>query len=148
MLTADISRAVGLCRGPKYVLGTDRAAGLEISEAVPVGETWLLQLVAFTLAQGITQTPLPDIVVDDGTGANIIYQGPCASSAQNASVTARYFVGQDLLLGAGGAATRINSPLPSGLLLPSGSRIRTLTAGIGANSDFGPPLFLVIKYGG
>lgn len=130
---------------PKYVTGTNPAANTEISETVPVGKYWQLLAVAFTMAQGATQTPLPSLLIDDGT--TLIYQAPCASSAQNASVTARYFVAPGLTLGAGGANTVIGSPLPSGLVLPPGSRIRTSTAGIGANSDYGAPLIHVIEYG-
>lgn len=126
-------------------LGTNPGANTEISVTVPAGKFWELLAVAFTLAQGLTQTPLPDLIIDDGT--NVIYQAPCASSAQNASVTARYFAAPGLTLGAGGAATRINSPLPSGLILPGGSRVRTSTSGLGANSDYGPPLLLVVEAG-
>lgn len=129
----------------KFVTGTDPAANTEISETVPTGKYWELLAVAFTLAQGGTQTPLPDLVIDDG--ATIIYQAPCASSAMNVSTTARFFAAPGLTLGAAGAATRVNSPLPAGLVLPPGSRVRTVTAGIGANSNYGAPLLHVVEYG-
>jgi hypothetical protein len=136
----------GASRGPKLITGSDPAAGAECSDAVPTGKAWQLLSWAVTLAQGITQTPLPDLIIDDGT--SVIYQAPLASSAQNASVTAQYFAAPGLTLGAGGAATRINAPLPLGLILPAGFRIRTVTAGIGANSNYGSPRIFVVEHGG
>jgi hypothetical protein len=130
---------------PKYVTGTNPAANTEILETVPVGKLWLVHALAFTIVQGATQTPLPDLVIDDGT--TVIYQAPCASSAMNASVTARFFIAPFLTLGAGAANTRINSPLPYGLMLPAGSRISTVTAGKGANTDLSALLALVTELG-
>lgn len=136
---------------PKWVTGANPAANTEITDAVPAGKVWELLGIAFTLAQGATQTPLPTLVIDDGTstvGSTVGYQAPCASSAQNASVTARYFIFPGLTLSAGGAATSIYSPFPlGGLILPAGSRISTSTAGKGANTDYGAPLYLVVEYG-
>lgn len=131
--------------GARVIIGADPAANAEVLATVPTGKTWHLLLVAFTNVQGGSGTSLPDLVLDDGT--NVLYQAPCASSAQNTSVTARYFVAPGLTLGAGGAATRINSPLPTGVLLPSGSRVRTVTAGLSATTDYGPPALSVIEYG-
>lgn len=127
-------------------LGSNPAAGSEISESVPAGRYWEVLAVAFTNVQGGAGTSLPDLVIDDG-GSNVQYQAPCASSAQNTGVTARYFVAPGLTLGAGGAATRINSPLPTGLILGPGWRIKTVTAGLSANTDYGSPMILLIEYG-
>jgi hypothetical protein len=143
-MSHGLERTAGLNRGAKVILGANPAAGSECSDTVPASETWLLLAWAVTLAQGLTQTPLPDLLIDDGT--NLLYRTPLASSAQNASVTADYFAAPQLPLGAGGANTRITAPLPSGLILPAGFRIRTVTAGIGANSDYGQPRIFVVKY--
>lgn len=121
--------------------GTDPAANTEISETVPAGETWRLRAVTVSLAQGATQTPQPSLIIDNGT--TTVYQGLGASSAQNASVTCQYTWAPGLTLTAGAANTVANAPLPDDLLLPAGWRIRTSTAGIGANSNYGAPTILV-----
>lgn len=127
------------------VLGTDPAANTELLDTVPDGTVWLLLSYAVTLVQGATQTPQPTLVIDDGT--HVVYQGVMASTAQNASVTCRYFAAPGLTLSAGTANTVAYSPIPSGLLLPAGSRIGTSTAGKGANSNYGAPSILVIEIG-
>jgi hypothetical protein len=128
---------------PRVILGSDPAAGAECSDTVPAGKSWSLFAWAVTLAQGLTQTPLPDLVIDDGT--NIIYRGPLASSALNASVTADLYAAPGLVLGAGGAATKVLSPLPTGFILGPGFRVRTITAGIGANTNYGAPRLFVAE---
>jgi hypothetical protein len=46
----------------------------------------------------------------------------------------------------GSAASVANTgPLPEGLVLPPGYRIRTLTTGIGANTNYGAPVLMVAE---
>ena len=133
---------------PKRVAGADPAAGLEVTDAVPAGKTWELMLVSIPLVQGLTQTPQPILQIDDGT--NLIAELFGSSAAQAASTTCRYTWGPDLPLSAQistGANVRSTAPLPSGLYLPAGYRIKTSTLGIGANSDYGAPVYFVIEYG-
>jgi hypothetical protein len=129
----------------KPFTGTDPAANAEISEAVPAGKWWEILAISVLLVQGATQTPQPTITVDDGT--TVFFASLGASSAQNASVTTRYTWAPGLTLSAGGAATSATAPLPSGLILPAGYRIKTVTAGKGANTDYGAPQFFVRELG-
>jgi len=129
------------------VAGANPAAGAEISEAVPAGKHWRLVSVSVALAQGLTQTPQPILVIDDG--ANVVWEGFGSSAAQAASTTCQYTwaVGH-ALSGQVGTGTGVHStgPLPEGLLLPAGWRVRTSTIGIGANSDYGVPSLLVVEF--
>jgi hypothetical protein len=128
----------------KVVVGADPAANAEFSQAVPAGKTWNLLAVTVSLVQGITQTPQPTLILDDGT--TTFFQTFGASSAQNASVTTQYTWSADLPLTAGGAATVATAPIPADLYLGPGSRIRSSTIGIGANSNYGAPAFYVVEF--
>jgi hypothetical protein len=129
----------------KPVTGTDPAANAEISESVPTGKWWELLAISVVLVQGITQTPQPMLTIDDGT--NVFYASLGASSAQNVSTTTRYTWAPGLTLTAGAAAAAATAPLPSGLILPAGYRIKTVTAGKGGNTDYGAPQILVREIG-
>lgn len=129
----------------KRVAGANPAAGNEVSDAVPAGKSWVLFGLSVQLVQGLTQTPNPTIVIDDGT--NIVFQSTPLASAINASVTAQISAAPGLALSGGGAATVATIPLPAGFVLPSGWRIRTVTAGIGANTDYGVPSYFVCELG-
>ena len=125
--------------------GTNPAANAEISQTVPAGKFWLLMSVSVSLVQGITQTPQPVLIVDDGT--NVLFESFGASSAQNSSITTQYTWAPNLPLTAGGAATVCTAPLPVSLVLGPGYRVRTSTLGIGANTDYGAPQLLYVQYG-
>jgi hypothetical protein len=132
----------------KTIVGTDRAANTEVSETVPTGKLWKLLAVSVQLAQGATQTPLPHLRIKDANG-NVLARIPGASSAMAVSTTCRFTwaPGQPLIAPVG-ATTEVaaTAPLPSGLLLRANAIIETLTAGIGANSDYGVPSLLVVEY--
>jgi len=129
--------------------GTDQAANTEISETVPADEFWLLLAVSVALVQGITQTPQPILVIDDGV--DVVFESFGSSAVQAVSTTCRYTWATGLLLsGQVGAGVDVHAvaPLPSGLLLPGGYRIKTNTLGKGANTNYGSPSLLYVKYGG
>lgn len=133
------------------VPSADPAAGAEVAYTVPAGSTLKLLVVTVQLVQGLTQTPLPTLVIDDGT--NIIYQAPGSSDAtgQPASTTARYTWAVGLPLTARVGTTPniyAYAPLPQGLILPTNWRVRTVTAGSGANTDYGVATLLAEDYGG
>jgi hypothetical protein len=144
---AGITRGAPMGSAPsaKRVAGTDVAANTEISEAVPAGKFWELLAVQVTLAQGATQTPLPTLLITDASD-NEVFAAPGASAAQNASVTSRYTWASGFTLTAGAAATRNYAPLPRGLVLPAGWKVKTSTSGIGANSDYGIPSIYVVEF--
>jgi hypothetical protein len=124
--------------------GSNPAANAEFSATVPAGQYWLLMSVTVSLVQGATQTPQPTLIVDDGT--TTIFQGFGASSAQNSAVTTQYTWAPGNTLTAGAAATIATAPLPAGLVLGPGYRVRSSTLGIGANSDYGAPGLLYVKF--
>lgn len=131
---------------PSSVAGTNPAANTEIAETVTTGEFWELQAVTVALVQGATQTPQPILIIDDGT--NVLYESFGSSAAQGASTTCQYtWAPGHTLSGQVGTGANVHSvaPLPAGLLLGPGYRIRTSTLGIGANSDYGAPRLLVRK---
>jgi hypothetical protein len=128
--------------------GSDPAAGLEVSQTVPAGKYWELIAVSVVLVQGLTQTPQPLLSIDDG--ADVIWEVYGSSAAQAVSTTCRYnwAAGAELTGQIGtGANVHSTSRLPDGLIIPAGYRIRTITPGIGANSDYGVPSFFVAQYG-
>jgi hypothetical protein len=130
----------------QVVLGTDVAANTEISETVTAGETWELVAVSVALVQAATQTPLPILIVDDGTSVIFEMFGSTTVQAVNTTTQYTWFPGAPLT-GQVGATTNVHStgPLPPGLVLKAGSRIRTSTIGIGANSNYGVPSITVRK---
>jgi hypothetical protein len=130
----------------QVVLGSDVAANTEISETVTAGETWELVAVSVSLAQAATQTPLPILIVDDGTSVIFEMFGSTTVQAVNTTTQYTWFPGAPLT-GQVGATTNVHStgPLPPGLTLKAGSRIRTSTIGIGANSNYGVPSITVRK---
>ncbi len=131
--------------GQLLVVATaDPAANAEFSQVVPAGRWWKLGSVSVSLVQGITQTPQPILVIDDG--ASVLFESFGASSAQNASVTTQYTWAPNLPLTAGGAATVATAPLPAGLVLKPGYRVRSVTLGLGANSNYGPAQIYVAEY--
>jgi hypothetical protein len=109
---------------------------------------WWVQSVCIALVQGATQTPQPILIIDDGTVS--VFQGFGSSAAQAVSTTCTYTWAPGLVLtGQIGATTTVNSQgaLSDDLVLPPGYRIRTLTLGLGANSDYGVPSALVVELG-
>lgn len=147
MLTG-LERLLGIPEAIKVVTGADPAANAEVAVTVTTGRAWLLLGVSVSLVQGITQTPQPILTIDDGT--TTLFEGFGSSAAQSVSTTCRYNWAPGLTLSAQvGATTNVHAtaPLPSGLILPSGSRITTNTLGKGANSDYGVPALYVVEYG-
>lgn len=132
----------------KPVLAADPAAGGECTATVPAGKAWLLMSVSVQLVQGITDTPQPILVLDDGT--NVFYEGVGSSAVQAVSTTTRYTWAPDNpLTGQVGATTNVHStaPLPEGVVLLAGYRVRTNTIGITATGNYGVPVLYVCEFG-
>lgn len=131
----------------KRITAADPAAGVEVSVTVTALKYWELIAVYLPCVQGITQTPLPILQIDDG--ANVIAEFAGSSAAQVVSSTTFYTWGVDLpLSGQVGATpnTRSTGALPVGLILPPGYRVRTSTQGLGANTDYGVASLFVAEY--
>jgi len=122
--------------------GTDPAAGVEITQAVPTGVLWRLSSLSFVLTTDATVSNRQvRLVLDDG--ANIFARIP-APAVQPASIAVRYTFGDGLAnFSAGDDAV---APTPSGLLLPVGFRFRTLTTNLQAGDNFGQPQFNVEEW--
>lgn len=135
-------------RALAVVTGTNVAANTEWTETVPAGTWYQLLSVTITLVQGATQTPQPKLVIDDGT--TTLFASFGSTTAQAASTTQRYTWAPGLTLsGNVGATTNVHSvaPLPAGMVLGPGYKLSSgTTVGIGANSDYTAPSFLVWKY--
>lgn len=129
----------------KRVAGANPAANAEISDTVPAGKWWVLISVSVQLVQGATQTPFPSLVIDDG--ANITYQAFCGTAAVSAATTTQLTWAVNLPSVGAAASTANSGPLPRDFILPAGYRIRTLTTGIGANTDYGVPSYFVCELG-
>jgi hypothetical protein len=128
-------------------VGSNVAANTEFSETVPAGETWELVAVTVSLAQGATQTPLPILVIDDGT--TVVFESFGSTTVQATSTTTQYtWAPGHPLTGQVGATTNVHStgPLPLGMVLGGGWRIRSSTIGIGANSNYASPAILFRRY--
>ena len=123
------------------------ATGITISTTTQgtQSKSWLLLSASVSLAQGATQTPNPTLIIDDGS--NVVFQSTPLASAINAGVTAQVTWAPGVALSGGGAATVCTIPIPYGLVLPTGYRIRTSTAGIGANTNYAAPSYLVVELG-
>jgi hypothetical protein len=129
-------------------IGSNPAANAEFSITVPAGKFWKVLSVTVSLVQGATQTPQPILVIDDGT--NVLFESFGATGAQSASTTARYswVAGGPQPAALVGTTPNIHAvaPLPSGLVLPPGSRIQSSTLGKGAATDYAAPALLIVEY--
>jgi hypothetical protein len=119
---------------PDYATSSDPAANAEASITVPAGSTWIIMCAHLTVAQGATQTPLPQLQIATSAGT-VIGLYPGASAAQSASVTSTYDWYEGATLTAGAGATSNRSPIPRGLSVKGGMVISTVTTGKGANTD-------------
>jgi hypothetical protein len=127
----------------RTILGTNPAAGVEISETVPTGARWKLRTFSYTLvASAAVANRLPVLTIDDG--ANILWEVG-NNVAQTASQTAKYRAGVGVPLTTYGALSYL-LPLPSELWLAAGSRIRTVTAAIDAGDDYGAPVYTIEEF--
>lgn len=128
--------------------GTDQAANTEFSETVPASKWWELLSVTVVLVQGATQTPQPILTIDDGT--TVLFEAFGSTAVQASATTCRYTWSPGGAASGqvgSGAGVHSTAPLPGGLILPAGYRIRSNTIGIGANSDYGAPSLYVVEYG-
>jgi hypothetical protein len=132
----------------KRVTGATPGAGIDFTLTVPAGKWWQLFAVYAVLAQGVTQTPQPILFLDDG--ANAFMESIGSTALQAISTTCAYSWAEGMVLTGqigSGAGVHSNAPIPDGLVLPAGFRIRSTTLGIGANSQWGVPTAFVAELG-
>lgn len=132
--------------GPGFIraiAGTNPAAGVEISESVPVGAMWRLlgwraQLVA--AAGGGTRVPI--LVIDDGVTTLVESVAP---TGQAGGTTVDYLASPGLArLDEGQSRQRLGFPV--GLILDQNYRIRTSTVALAAGDDWGTPILWVEEW--
>jgi hypothetical protein len=102
--------------------------------------------VALTKGGAAINTSVSQSGVHTLYNSPIIYEGFGSTNAQAASTTCRYTWGLGLSNSAVvGTTTNVHATatLPAGTIVGPGFRIRSFTVGIGANSDYGAPLFQV-----
>lgn len=127
----------------RSILGTDPAAGADISETVPTGAAWRLRAFYFTLVCDATVvTRVPYLVLDDGS-AIYARQQPVASIT--AGLTAIVTFSEN---GATGGNGTFATPgfIPTDLLLPAGHRIRSATLNLQAGDNISAPQYLVEEF--
>jgi hypothetical protein len=127
----------------RAIVGTDPAANVEISEAVPTGARWKLRSFRFVLvADANVANRAVVLTIDDG--ANVLFE-----TASAVAVTAGQTATFNALAGSpfftyGTLAYHI--PLPPDLVLPAGARVRTVTANRQVGDNYGAPTYLVEEY--
>jgi len=127
----------------RTIVGTNPAAGVEISETVPAAARWKLRTFGFTLVtSAVVANRTPVLTIDDG--ANIIWETG-NNVAQTATQTAKYRAGIGVPLTTIGALT-YQLPLPSDLPLLAGYRIRTVTGLIDVGDDYAAPIYEVEEW--
>lgn len=129
------------------IVGADPAANAEMSVTVPAGKIWEVISVSVQLVQAGAGSSQPILTIDDGT--NVFWEMFGSSAAQAITTTCRYTWAPDCpLTGQIGATTNVHSvaPLPEGLTIPAGYRIRTNTIGLSGSTDYGPPSLFVVQY--
>lgn len=127
----------------RSIVGTDPAAGVEISETVPTNAIWRLQsFLARLVTDATVGNRFPTLLLDDG--ANVFQRYP-NSALQAASQTMDW---QWSPIGAafGSAGSFQLGFIPPDLYLPGGFRIRTSTGGIQAGDNWGAPNLLVEEW--
>lgn len=108
-------------------------------------KAWALLAVSVQCVQGATQTPFPSLIIDDGS--NVLFQSFCGTAAISAATTVQCTWAPSLPAFGAAATTANTGPLPYGLILQPGYRLRTSTTGIGANTNYGAPSYLVCELG-
>src|SRR5574337_660004 len=114
--------------------GTDPAAGVQISETVPIGGRWRIRSVRATLVtSAVVAARQVHLVIDDG--ATIILESVCTST-QAASLTRNY---NAAAYGAspGSVASELYILIPPDLVLFQGWRIRTAVDLFDAGDNWG-----------
>ncbi len=127
----------------RAIVGTDPAAGAEISESVPAQTRWRLIAIFAQLTTSITvATRTVSWVLDDGVNT---YWRAISFGTQGASLTQSYEAGTFGSSGIQGNTLSMEG-LPYPCWMTSTFRIRTLTTNLQAGDNWGPPTYLVEEW--
>ncbi|HET7713267.1 MAG TPA: hypothetical protein VFK94_02215 [Patescibacteria group bacterium] len=125
----------GAAQTIESIASADPAAGSNVSMVVPAGEQWLLESLHVSLVTDATVANRRMVLTVDN-GVNIVAK-VSAGFVQAASLTHDYTFAQGVL---DYSAIRDNHgliSLPSGLLVPSGYRVRTAVVNLQAGDNLG-----------
>lgn len=128
----------------RYIVGTDQAAGVEVSETVPPGARW--QLLTFQVDVTFSVVPgnrIPCLRLD-ALGVQYVRIPPAAAGGPGDSDNFYWLTG----LGQVGviAPGQVVTGLPTRYMLPSGHHIQTETVGLNAGDNFQAPRFTVLEW--
>lgn len=127
----------------RVISGTDQAAGSDITETVPANVRWsLLTFEAAFVASAAVANRRVSLRLDDGT--NEFYK--VESHADVTAGQTRTFTMYQTGLPSNGNNITFYLPLPIGIHLLPGFRIRTVTSAIDAGDNWGQPFFLVEEW--
>lgn len=127
----------------RTIVGTDPAAGVEISETVPTNALWRLVGFNYTLVtSAVAATRISQLLIDDGVNAGV--RG-IPGATQAASLTNSYEYGAYGALPAI-TGTLILGDLPPDIFITGGGRIRTLTTALDPGDNYGPPTYNVEEW--
>ena len=127
----------------RAVAGADPAAGAEILVTVPTAARWRLHSIRFALVTDATAVNREsDLIIDDGATTLLIIEPP---ALQGAGGTRGYNYGADFP-SLNALTQEFLIPLPVGLILLTGYRIRTVTANLQAGDNYGIPQVLVEEW--
>lgn len=127
----------------RAILGTNPAAGVEISETVPTNALW--RFISF-FATLVTDATVANrnfrLILDDGTNT---IQSVVNGTNITASLTQPVTVATGIFPQAT-AGVFMQTDIGADVLLPAGSRIRTSTIGLQAGDNWSAPLLLVEEW--
>ncbi len=127
----------------RSIVGTDPAAGAEISETVPTNARW--RLIAFTstlVNSAAVANRRLRLVHDDGAN---IYCNAFSTLLLPAGSTTTVTWGDSYPL-VENTDQQITAPLPAQDMLRAGSRIRTITTNFQAGDNWAAPIYLVEEW--
>jgi len=128
----------------RSITGATPGAGAEISETVPTGARWTLVALAFTFtASAAVANRFMKLTLDDGATA-FFHLDPLVAITANQVVPHQFAAGHTPYTST--LTGEIMNPLPLGLFLGSGYRIRTSTTSIQGADQFSAVQYLVREW--
>lgn len=128
----------------RSITGTVPAAGAEISETVPTGARWeLLAVVATLTTNGTVASRAATLRLDDGANP-VMLSGGGVTQAASQAVTYVWSAGdaKDAAI----SQIYLHNPIPIGMRLAAGFRVRTLTVSMQAGDQWSAPQMLVREW--
>lgn len=128
----------------RVITGTQPGAGVEVTETVPAGARWqVLSFLGRFQTSAAVAARVPGLLIDDG--ANILFGGG-PNSNQPASQTVKHIwaPGNTMVTSIDGSYVLV--PMPIGLTLSAGARMRTLTSLIDAADQWSQIVYLVREW--